>query len=122
MVYFGACWMVTMVKRRAKGARGERDARDLCRQHGYDCHRSAQRSGARGQADLDINANPPLHVEVKYTESFRLWSAIDQAIDDAQEGAMPVVFYRKNGKPWVTIMLAEDFLTKLVKPDEGANQ
>jgi hypothetical protein len=51
----------------------------------------------------------PFHIECKRTESLSAYKALEQAEADA--GDKPaVVFHRRNRKPWITILTAEDFL------------
>ena len=35
---------------------------------------------------------------------------MEQAVRDARAGERPVVFHRKNRKPWLTTLLTEDFM------------
>ena len=97
-----------MVNSRQKGARGEREIASILKARGYDAHRGQQYSGANG--DADVEGIPGFHIEVKRTEQFRLWGAIDQAKRDAREQETPVVFHRKNGSQWVAVMELDDWL------------
>ena len=94
---------------RDKGKRGEREIADLLKAHGYDAKRGQQYCGANG--DADVVGLPGVHIEVKRTEAFRLWDAMQQAKRDARPGELPAVFHRKNGKRWVVVMDAQDWLT-----------
>lgn len=98
---------------REKGKRGEREVANLCKQYGYDCQRTAQNRGKTGEAG-DVEGLPGIHIEVKRTEKFSLYEALEQAKRDATakgEGDMPVVFHRKNDHEWVVVMAAGDFFT-----------
>ena len=79
---------------RDKGKRGEREVALILREHGFEARRGQQYCGANG--DADVVGVPGLHIEVKRTEKFRMYEALDQAINDAREDELPVVFTRKN--------------------------
>ena len=58
-----------------------------------------------------------IHIEVKRVEALNLDAAMEQSIRDTQtkkEKRIPVVFHRKNRKPWRATMLLEDWM-KLYK-------
>lgn len=92
-----------------KGKVGEREVAALLCKYGFDARRGQQYSGGDDAPDVKHNI-PGIHIEVKRTEQFPLWAAMAQAIEDAKIGDMPVVFHRKNGKPWVVVLDANDFL------------
>ena len=94
-------------KSRDKGKRGELEFAALCSKHGYEVRRTAQYCGKTGEA-ADVVGLPGMHVEVKRTETLRLYDALDQARRDAKEG-IPLVAHRKNNHRWVVILDAEDF-------------
>lgn len=93
---------------REKGKRGEREVANLLKENGYEGRRGQQYCGATGEAD--VIGLPGVHIEVKRTEAFHLWDAMNQSAFDAREGEMPTVWHRKNGTEWVVVMTAEDFL------------
>ena len=93
-----------------KGKVGEREVAALLCRHGFRARRGQQYSGD-GAPDVIIADDCGLHIEVKRTEQFPLWAALDQANADAPPGDIPVVFHRKNAKPWCVVLDAEDFLT-----------
>lgn len=106
-----------MTNSRQKGARGEREVAKILREHGYDARRGQQYSGANG--DADVVGIPGIHIEVKRTESFRMYEALQQAVRDARGGEKPVVVHRKNDFPWVAVMDLEDFLQLLKEAGYG---
>jgi hypothetical protein len=55
------------------------------------------------------------HVEVKYTETFKLYDALAQALADKKPGEDALVFHRRNGKDWVVVMDAEAFMLLMNK-------
>ena len=58
---------------RTKGAKGELEFAHLCQEYGYTAvHRTAQHCGKTGQAG-DVEGLPGIHIEVKRTESLRLY-------------------------------------------------
>lgn len=97
---------------REKGKRGEREFAAFCREHGYDVRRTAQYRGNTGAAG-DVEGLPGIHVEVKRTETLRVWEYMNQAIHDANtagKGAIPIVSWRKSNYPWLVIMTGADFM------------
>ena len=93
---------------RDKGKRGEREIALVLREHGFEARRGQQYCGANG--DADVIGVPGLHIEVKRTEKFRMYEALDQAINDAREDELPVVFTRKNNCDWVACLRLDDFM------------
>lgn len=96
------------MKSKRKGRVGEAEVVKLLKDHGYNARRGQQYCGANG--DADVVGLPGVHIEVKRTEAFRLWDAMEQAKGDARPGELPAVFHRKNGKRWVVVMDAKDWL------------
>lgn len=70
--------------------------------------RSQQYAGIN--SDADIVGVEGLHLEVKRQEKMDMYGALDQAIRDAKDGDVPVVMHRKNRKPWVLIIEADNVL------------
>lgn len=100
---------------RDKGKRGEREVAAILRAYGYDGKRGQQHKG--GADSPDVVGLSGVHIEVKFTQSFRLWDALEQAVNDsAGSGDIPLVVHRKAVKPgekalpWVAVMKLEDFL------------
>lgn len=96
---------------RDKGKRGELEFCRLAKEHGWDVHRSAQCKGNTGEA-ADVEGMPGVHVEVKRTERFNLYDALDQSRRDAEAagiGEMPIVAHRRNDCRWVVVMDAHDW-------------
>jgi DNA-directed RNA polymerase subunit RPC12/RpoP len=56
---------------------------------------------------------PGIHIEVKRTESLRLYDALAQSRHDAAVGdhGIPIVAHRRNEEDWVVIMAADDWFT-----------
>lgn len=100
--------MTTMtINSKQKGKRGELEFSHFLRDHGYsEARRGQQYNGLEGE---DVIGLPGFHIEVKITERFNLYDALDQSIRDASEG-VPIVAHRKNRREWVIVLQAEDFL------------
>ena len=71
--------------------------------------------GGKGNPDVWARiGGKELHCEVKRTERFALYPALDQAQRDAEgTAAVPVVIHRQNRRPWVAVISLEDFLLLL---------
>lgn len=95
-----------------KGNAGEREFLALLGEYGVEACRNEQRY-VGGLDNPDISADIgdiPFHVEVKRTERFRLYDALNQARRDANGRRIPLVAHRQNRRPWVIVMDAADFL------------
>lgn len=103
---------------RDKGKRGEREVASLLRSYGYDAHRGVQYHG--GKDSPDVVGLPGIHIEVKRTETFRLWDALSQAKGDAGD-KMPIVVHRKNDCEWVVVQPLNDWI-KLYREWECSNE
>ena len=97
-----------MTNSRAKGARGERELSKVLRGYGYDTRRGQQYSGANG--DADVVGLPNIHIECKWVEKLNLDKAMNQSIDDARDGEIPVVMHKKNRKPWLITMRLDEWM------------
>ena len=60
----------------------------------------------------DITGIRGIHAEVKRTERFRCYEALEQAENDARKFAdgLPAVFHRQNRHGWIVVMKLEDWL------------
>ncbi len=110
--------MPKKINSRAKGVTGEHEVRDLFRARGYVAKRGQQHEGGSDSPDV-ISPVTRLHIEVKRTEAFHLYKAMEQANADRNMYEMPVVFHRKNKQKWVVILEAEDFFDMLEDYDCG---
>ncbi|MBO5631639.1 MAG: hypothetical protein J5965_21425 [Aeriscardovia sp.] len=96
---------------RERGKRGERLFCCLCREYGYDAHRTAQFRGNTGAAG-DVEGLPGIHVEVKNQERLNLRDAMAQSIRDSEaegKGNIPIVAHKKNNADWLITLRAKDF-------------
>ena len=93
---------------RAKGKNAELELARKLREHGYDCRRGQQYSGANG--DADVVGLPGIHIECKRVERLNLDDAMAQSRRDAREGEIPVVMHRKTRCPWLVTMTLEDWI------------
>lgn len=94
-----------------KGKVGEREVVLLLKELGFAARRGQQFAG--GGDSPDVIGPEGLHIEVKRTETFRLWDALDQSREDAKPGNVPIVLHRRNDKPWVVVLDARDFFRML---------
>ena len=89
---------------RDKGKRGEREARDLVREQWQspNCQRSAQVSGTFC-ADL-LGGPEGLHLEVKRYKRIVALDFLEQAKEDSDEDATPLVVMREDGGEWALMV------------------
>ena len=97
-----------MTNSKQKGARGERELASKLREFGFKARRGQQYNGLEGE---DVVGLPNIHVEVKRVEKLNIYDAIEQAIRDAKELKLPVVFHRKNNRQWLVTMTLEDWIS-----------
>ena len=96
-----------------KGKIGERQlSHELTRLFGVKCRRGQQFCGADGSAD--VVGLPGIHCECKRTNKLSAYKAMAQAVSDAEEGCVPVVFHRADRKEWLVICRLDD-LPQLVE-------
>ena len=97
---------------RARGKKGELDARDLWRKHGYvGAERGVQITGGRDAPDITVpGITGAFHIEVKNIEQFKLYPALSQAKGDAGPFKTPIVMHKRNDRPFVVVLDAEDFI------------
>lgn len=96
---------------REKGARAERQWRDVCRAQGFNAERGCQLY-QRGSVIADVIGLPYLHQEIKHVERLNLRQALEQSARDSKDegrGNMPMVASKKNFRPWIVSMYAEDW-------------
>jgi hypothetical protein len=99
---------------RDKGQRGERDFRDLLRKYGWNCDRDGSKAG-----DLKGDLPEGFHFEVKFSETLKVPTWVGQANEDAKEGDVPVVAFRRSNVGgdilgrWHIIEPAESWLQRL---------
>lgn len=92
-----------------KGKRGEREVAALLREYGFGARRGQQFSGGDDSPDVKHTMDG-FHIEVKRTERFYLYPALEQAQEDKRPHEVPLVFHRTNRGEWVIVMPARDFL------------
>lgn len=90
-------------RERQKGARGERDLRDLFIRHGF----SARRDG-RLDADL-VHDIPGVHVECKRCENLSVPKWLRQVREEAGD-RVPALFFRRSREEWQVIVPAAEYL------------
>ena len=102
-----------MINSRRKGKAGELEASHyLTSLFNLPVRRGVQYAG--GHDSADVTGIDGLHFEIKRCERLSLYSAIDQAKEDAAPDEVPLVLHRRNRMPWLAILEADD-LIKLAK-------
>lgn len=94
------------INSRQKGARGEREAAQYIRNYwGVHASRGLQYQGSPDSPDVKQTMED-VNVEVKRTERFNPYQALDQACADAEIG---LVLHRRSGRQWIMVLHARDF-------------
>lgn len=96
---------------RSKGKRGELEFinRHL-RPHWPKACRNVDQHGEDKRDCLNVAG---VHWQVKRTEAFQVWAALEQAESEARDGDMPVVAFRRNHSKWYCVLSAEDLVELL---------
>lgn len=106
---------------RAKGKAGELELAEVLREHGFvGAARGQQFRGSPGSPD--VVGLPGHHIECKRVEALSVYGAYEQAVRDAGPAMLPIVAYRRNGKPhhpkpWLAILSLEDYLLMIREAD-----
>lgn len=102
--------MATGKTSRNKGKVGERELAAALRAEGFESARRGQQySGSETSAD--VVGLPGIHIECKRVEKLNIYEAVEQAQRDAGDGGeLPVVFHRRNRKPWLVTMPLSDWM------------
>lgn len=92
---------------RNKGKRGELALVHFLNEHGLSVRR-----GMVFLKQSDVIGLLGIHCEVKAVERLNVRQAMEQAIKEAEKrkDGMPTVFWKVSRKPWLTIMLTEDWV------------
>lgn len=102
------------INSKQKGKNGELEFAHECAKYGFtNVHRTAQTNGKLEHSLADCEGLPGIHIEVKRVEKLNIDEALEQAIRDLKtkkEKRVPIVFHRKNRKPWKVTMLFEDWV------------
>ena len=107
-----------MTNSRRKGKRGELEVVHKLQEAGLMARRGQQYRGAPDAPDVICDSYPDLHIEVKLRETHNAWEWMSQAVKDMGPNQTPVVWMRKNKKPWLVVLRADDYL-ELMK---GSNE
>lgn len=109
------------VNSRQKGARGERQVRDLFRDVGLTARRGQQFAGGTDSPDVIVPAlADDLHLEVKWVQgicSAKMRAAILQSQTDAG-GKAWTVFHKENDCQWLVTLDAREFVRLLASTVE----
>lgn len=97
---------------KSKGSAGERELAGILRAAGIRAYRNDQIfRGGKGNPDVFAELEGlRLHVEVKRQEKLNVPAAVHQAIEDAEDGAFPIVAHRRNREKWLVTMPLEPLI------------
>jgi Holliday junction resolvase len=102
---------------RRKGADAEREVANIFRAAGFDVDRVPNSGGLKIKGDLTGLAG--MHCEVKRQETLKLPAWLEQAREEAPEGAVPLVIFRRSREDWHAV-IPLDALVELLptEPDQ----
>lgn len=99
-------------RNRNKGANAEREvARIINERLGLALHRTPLSGGMQWRGD--VQGLPGHHVEVKRCETYKLDAWLKQTEEDAPEGTVPLLVFRKSHQPWRVVMSLDHYLDVL---------
>ena len=102
--------LTNKINSKRKGKAGELECAKILRDLGFpDVRRTAQYNGKELESKADLVGVKGVHVEVKRNERLNIFDAMEQAMRDCKEDETPMVFHRKNGKPWLVTMPISDW-------------
>lgn len=97
---------------RTKGHSFERAVARWFRNHGIPAKRGWQ-SRAGGKEEADVMIDLPYHVECKALARSSVYKFFEQAARDCPAGRVPVVIMKADRKPWLVVMLADDWIENI---------
>ena len=96
---------------RDKGARGEREfINDHLRPYWPAACRNIDQFGDDKRDCLNVAG---CHFQIKRTERFEVWKAIDQAETEAKQYDLPIVAFRRNRSKWYCVIEADELVALL---------
>ena len=114
------------INSRRKGAEGELEWAKICTENGFPMIRGQQFSGTKDSPDVkphpETDIELPFQFEVKRVQQLNLDAAFNKAVADSKgSGKKAAVAHRKNRRPWLVTLGAEDFfqLCRAAKLAEG---
>jgi hypothetical protein len=103
--------MKRRINSRRKGIRGENEfIQQHLRPYWPDACRNLDQFGPDKRDCLNVAG---CHFQVKRTEAFRVWDAIEQAESEAAATDLPVVAFRRNRSKWYCVLEAEELVALL---------
>ena len=103
---------------RNKGARGELEIVELLTTAGWPAVRGFASGGGQGGGGDIVGGPEGWSIEVKRTNRWQPWQAIDQASEACNEGQRPLVFTRPDRREWHCFLKATDLIDLLVKQEK----
>lgn len=99
-----------MTNSREKGKRIERAFASLLTAEGFPATRGQQHKGGPDSPDVNCPPLPWFHFEVKGGKQLRLKDFMEQAVDEAPDGSLPVVAWKEDRQPWRIVMDFRDWV------------
>lgn len=94
-----------------KGNAGERELCAILAEAGAAQRNDQRYIGGKDNPDISFEiGGRRFHVECKRAEKFNAYAAMNQATQDANGHAVPIVAHRRNRLPWLVVLTLDDFL------------
>lgn len=90
-----------------KGAGGELEFSNKCKEKGYETERGQQYCGKNGNADVE--GLDGIFIEVKRVQALNLDKTMEQAIKDNVNNKKIIIAHRKDRKDWKVTMQLDDW-------------
>jgi Holliday junction resolvase len=100
---------------RNKGARGELEVVDLLTSYGYPAARAFASGGGKGGGGDIVGGPDGYLIEVKRTNRWQPWAAIDQACEACRPGQIPLVLVRPDRRDWHAFLPAAALLDVIAR-------
>jgi len=94
---------------RNKGKVYEREVAAEFTSRGHEARRGRQYAGHPDAPDVVVLDSPWLHLEAKRREKVAIRKWMDQAVEDASDVQIPVVFHRRSREETLVTMRMEDW-------------
>lgn len=102
-------------KNKRKGKVREREVANILKARGLDARRSQQYAGSIESSDVVCDKLSEFHIEVKGQQNINLYAVLDKCLEDCKGEKKPLLFWKRDRKPWLAVLSMEDFIYLVIK-------